>query len=98
MDKIKCPCEIRADMRDEDCRNMKCKDCCPLTKPQTNADRLRAMNDEELAEWLVILTVYQESAFSPPAYRNLLTDIDDTKENAIKGTKEWLKQPAEERK
>ena len=30
-------------------------EACPLTKPQpkpTNADRIRAMTDEELAEWL----------------------------------------------
>lgn len=62
---------------------------------KTNADRIRAMSDEELAEWLVKKTVYQESAFSPPSYLNFLTSRDDTKENAIKGTAEWLKQPAE---
>ena len=64
-------------------------------KPLTNADRIRAMSDEELAEWLVKQTVYQESAFSPPSYRNFLTDRDDTKENAIPDTVKWLKQPAE---
>lgn len=30
-----------------DCANYK-----PSPKPQTNADRIRAMSDEELAEWL----------------------------------------------
>ena len=72
------------------------EDLCKCYDPQTNGDRIRAMSDEELAEWLVIQTVYQESAFSPPSYRNFLSDLDDTKENAIKDTKEWLKQPAEE--
>ena len=67
---------------------------CPYKK--TNADRIRAMSDEELAEWLVIQTVYQESAFSPPSYRNFLTDRDDTKEKAIPDTVKWLKQPAED--
>lgn len=65
-------------------------------KSNTNADRIRAMSDEELANWLVQKTVYQESAWSEPSYLNFLTSQDDTKENAIKGTVEWLKQPAEE--
>ena len=53
------------------------------------------MSDEELAVWLVKKTAYQESAFSSPLYLNFLTDADDTKESAIKGTFEWLRQPAE---
>lgn len=53
MDKIKCPCEMRADMRGEDCINTNCKDCCPATYTQTNADRIRSMSDEELAQLLV---------------------------------------------
>ena len=65
------------------------------TKPMTNADRIRAMSDEELAVWLVKKTVYQESAFSCPSYLNFLTELDDTKESAIKGTVEWLQMPAE---
>lgn len=64
-------------------------------KSNTNADRIRAMSDDELAAWLVQKTVYQESAWSEPSYLNFLTSRDDTKENAIKGTVEWLKQPAE---
>ena len=67
-------------------------------KPDTNADRIRAMSDEELAKWLVKKTKYQESAWSAPSYLNFLTESDDTMESAIKGTTEWLKQPAEEEK
>lgn len=62
----------------------------------TNADRIRAMSDEELAKWLVEKTVYQESAFSHPSYLNFLTGSDDTKESAIKGTVKWLKQPVKD--
>lgn len=61
----------------------------------SNADRIRAMSDEGLAEWLVKKTMYQESAFSPPSYLNFMTGSDDTKESAIKGTVKWLKQPYE---
>ena len=67
-----------------------------LEKRQTNADRIRAMSDEELAEWLVKKTMYQESAWSEPSYLNFLTESDDVLESAIKGTAEWLKQSAEE--
>ena len=30
-----------------------CDNYMPRQKPQTNADRIRTMNDEELARWLV---------------------------------------------
>ena len=76
-----------------------CPECCGAGVqfvPTTNADRIRAMSDEELAAWLVEKTGYQESAFSSPSYLNFLTDADDTKEAAIKGTVKWLKQPVEE--
>lgn len=62
----------------------------------TNADKIRAMSDEELAAWLVEKTVYQESPFSPPSYLNFLTGLDDTKESAIKGTVDWLRQVAKD--
>lgn len=64
---------------------------------QTNADRIRAMSEAELAEWLVKKTKYQESAWSEPSYLNFLTKSDDTLKSAIKGTTEWLKQPAEDK-
>lgn len=64
---------------------------------KTHADRLRAMSDEELAEWIVKKTKHQASAWSEPTYLNFLTESDDTLESAIKGTAEWLKQPAEDK-
>lgn len=50
MEEIKCPCGLRNYMEEEDCEKTSCNVCCPLTKPQNNADRIRAMSDEELAE------------------------------------------------
>ena len=47
MAEIKCPCGLRNDMEEEDCKKTNCNACCTLTKPQTNADRFRAMSDEE---------------------------------------------------
>lgn len=74
----------------------KCEKPCDTIEPITNADRIRAMSDEELAAWLVEKTAYQESAFSSPSYLNFLTESDDTKESAIKGTVKWLKQPVKD--
>ena len=62
----------------------------------TNADRIRAMSDGELAKWLVSKTFYRESAWSEPTYLNFLTGRDDTESRAVDGTLEWLQQPAEE--
>lgn len=96
MDKIKCPCEIRADMREEDCINTKCKDCCPLTKPQTNADRVRAMSDEELAAhlhdigWDCHLCAEHRRLDNEPLLRGEKCD-----EKCVEHCLEWLKQPAE---
>lgn len=64
-------------------------------RPKTNADRIRAMTDEELAKWLVSKTFYQESAWSEPSYLNFLTKRDDTESRAVDGTLKWLQQPAE---
>ena len=61
----------------------------------SNGDRIRAMTDEKLAEWLVGKTFYRESAWSEPSYLNLLTGRSATREAAVSGTKEWLQQPAE---
>ena len=33
-----------------------------LGDPQTNADRIRAMSDEELAEWMAECNAYKENA------------------------------------
>lgn len=52
MEDIKCPCGLRGHMESEDCDKTNCNDCCPLARPQTNADSIRAMNDEDLAKWL----------------------------------------------
>ena len=53
-----------------------------LCKPQTNADRIRAMSDEELAD------------FMTSQNRGICTDI--CREMYYQSNLEWLKQPAEE--
>lgn len=67
-------------------------------KPKTNADRIREMSDEELAEFLTHInpTNCQDCAFSVgwrcQPDRDDYSDFDKCKE----GRKRWLKQPAKE--
>ena len=37
-------------------------DCPYRTEPVTNADKIRAMSDEELAEWMAECNAYKENA------------------------------------
>lgn len=66
-------------------------------KPQTNADRIRAMSDDELAGFLTHInpTNCQDCAFSVgwrcQPDRDDYSDFNKCKE----GRKRWLKQPAE---
>ncbi len=63
-------------------------------KPQTNADRIRAMSDEELADWLArnqIANVAEALAIAKIPYEQ----EDGLKEEVAKECLEWLKQPAE---
>lgn len=57
----------------------------------TNADRIRAMSDEELAEWLC-------RALDCGFCKSYLQDVSiySCCENQVKGIFDWLQQPAEE--
>ena len=67
-------------------------------KPQTNADRIRSMNDEELAEFLTDInpTNCKDCGFSHgwrcQPDRDDYSDFKKCKE----GRKRWLQQPAKE--
>ena len=75
------------------------KDCFPCedADPMTNADRIRSMSDEELAEFLTHInpTNCQDCAFSHgwrcQPDRDDYSDFEKCKE----GRKRWLQQPAE---
>lgn len=73
------------------------KDCPYRTEPITNADRIRAMSDKELAEFLTYInpTNCQDCAFSH-GWR-CQPDRDDYSdfEKCEEGRKRWLQQPAE---
>ena len=71
---------------------------CVDGKPVTNADRIKAMSDEELAEFLTHInpTNCKDCAFSHgwrcQPDRDDYSDFDKCKE----GRKRWLQQPAED--
>ena len=71
---------------------------CKLGVKKTNADRIRSMNDEELAEFLTHInpTNCKDCAFSHgwrcQPDRDDYSDFEKCKE----GRKRWLQQPAEE--
>ena len=84
MDKIKCPCGLRNYMEEEDCKKISCNACCPLTKPQTNADRIRGMSDEKLADMLWKTGRNYRVVCADP-----VVDYNEHRDNLIA----WLKQP-----
>lgn len=70
------------------------EDLCKCHEPKTNADRIRAMSDEELAEW-----IYNGSYSDPCDYcenNNGYCDGTPCKGKAnAEIIAEWLKQPLE---
>lgn len=73
------------------------KDCQYRTEPMTNAQKIRSMSDDELAEFLTYInpTNCQDCAFSH-GWR-CQPDRDDYSdfEKCEEGRKRWLQQPAE---
>lgn len=72
---------------EEDCKKTNCNSCCPLTKPQTNADRIRVMSDEELAQLLVDGCRGSKCEEQP---QNEFGSV-----NCFDCRMKWLKEPAE---
>lgn len=86
-------CVCRHEMTRHDWKNQWVCHRCGRTKPieqtQTNADRIRAMSDEELAEFL---STPCECFVSPEEDGYIECGNDLCKKRLL----EWLKQPAEE--
>lgn len=59
-------------------------------EPSTNADRIRAMTDEELARFLVDISADCTSRCECCAYTRRCTD------KCIGGVRDWLRQPVKE--
>ncbi len=69
---------------------------CDINRPKpTNADRIRAMSDEELADWLA-RTQIANTAETLEIAKIPFEQSPEQKEYVTKECLEWLKQPAEE--
>lgn len=60
---------------------------------KTNADRIRAMSDEELAKWLLDMMSHKVACFGEGAFP--YTPCRNEEHDCVKCGIEWLKQPAE---
>ena len=71
-----------------------CKGTGSILHPETNADRIRAMSDEELAEELVIEIegLFPSLVYVPMATGNIYISRDKAEKEML----EYLQQPAEE--
>jgi len=61
----------------------------------TNGDKIRSMNDKELAEYIVDITAYQESAWSQTNYATGDGNSYNNYDKAISVELEWLGKEAE---
>lgn len=83
-EKISCNCQHNSNSRDSE-------PCCRCDSRQTNADRIRNMSDEELAEFLDIVG---EDGISSQ-YADIPCDCCCEKTECSKCWKEWLQSEAE---
>ena len=83
-------CPMQHGYKVDECNNT---DCPYRTEPITNADRIRAMNDEKLAKECVRqFPMY----LWPTEVRTIYFDFENhNKNNAVNAWLEWLKQPSE---
>ena len=64
------------------------------SKEKTNADRIRAMSDEELAKWLLEVMKHKVACFGEGAFK--YTPCRNVEHDCVKCGVEWLKQPVED--
>ena len=67
-------------------------DCPYRTEPITNADQIRAMSDEELAE--LIVKYHPMHAWNKQVRKIYFSFDNHKKDNQQRAWLEWLKQPA----
>lgn len=68
----------------------------PAEKPQTNADRIRSMTDEELAEWITNMCDFERHGEPYKSIYNLDTDNEEEIHDSYGDLLIWLKAESEE--
>ncbi len=64
-------------------------------KPQTNADRIRSMTDEELAEWLTNMCEFEENGEPYKSIYNLDAEKEEEIHDSYGNLLKWLKTESE---
>lgn len=75
-----CNCQRNSNSRDNE-------PCCRCDSKRTNADRIRNMSDEELAEWINTKNMCEQCVYTPGGLC--------MKKPCINGILEWLQSEAE---
>ena len=67
-----------------------------MTSPQTNADRIRSMTDEELVEWIANMCEFERNGEPYKSIYNFDTDNKENIHNSYGDLLIWLKAEGEE--
>ena len=84
-----CNCQHNSNSRDNE-------PCCRCDSRQTNADRIRNMSDEELAEWLTNMCDFEKNEEPYKSIYNLDTEHGEEIHDSYGDLLKWLQSEAEQ--
>ena len=87
-EKISCNCQHDSNSRDNE-------PCCRCDSRKTNADRIRNMSDEELAEWLTNMCDIERHGEPFKSIYNLGTEQEEEIHDSYGDLLNWLQSEAE---
>lgn len=87
-EKISCNCQHNSNPRDNE-------PCCKCDSRQTNADRIRNMSDEELAEWITNICDIERHEKLYKSIYNLDTEQEEEIRDSYGDLLKWLQSEAE---
>ena len=87
-EKISCNCQHNSNSRDNE-------PCCRCDSKQTNADRIRNMSDEELAEWIHNMCEFEKDEEPYRSIYNLDTEKEEEIHDSYGDLLNWLQSEAE---
>lgn len=87
-EKNTCNCQHNSNSRDSE-------PCCRCDSRQTNADRIRNMSDEELAEWLTNICCFEENEEPYKSIYNLDAEKEEEIHDSYGDLLAWLQSEAE---
>lgn len=82
-----CNCKHNSNSRDSE-------PCCRCDSRQTNADKIRNMSDEELAEWLTNMCDFEKNEEPYKSIYNLDTEHEEEIHDSYGDLLKWLQSEA----